>query len=233
MERRANAQNKRVVRRSTSRFLLQAAFLIATAATTAALHVGAVAIVLVMAGAFAIVVLGEWLVGREPAERVGPRPAAEPPPEPPLTVRRLVVEQPTRTQAAAPPRRPAPTARPSARPGPVTASAAAPRLMPAPPRAEVRPEPRPPRPVAPAPAPEPPPPVVPPPPPPLPVPERRRWNIYDLQSRARRRGGRDPVRDEELSFLLLYLRELADTAGNLPEDLDPFVRASFADLIGP
>jgi hypothetical protein len=65
------------------------------------------------------------------------------------------------------------------------------------------------------------------------VPERRRWNIYDLQSRARQRGGRDPARDEELSFLLLYLRELADTAGNLSEDLDPFVRASFADLIGP
>jgi hypothetical protein len=231
MERRANAQNRRVVRRSTSRFLLQAAFLIATAATTAALHLGAVAIVLVMAGAFAVVVLGEWLVGREPAERVGPRPAAEQPPEPPPTVRRLVVEQPARTQTAAPPRRPAPAARPSARPGPATASAAAPRLMPAPARAEVHPEPRPPRSVAPAPAPARPPPVAPPPPPP--VPERRRWNIYDLQSRARQRGGRDPARDEELSFLLLYLRELADTAGNLPEDLDLFVRASFADLIGP
>jgi hypothetical protein len=75
--------------------------------------------------------------------------------------------------------------------------------------------------------------VTPPrPPAPAPIVERRRWNVFDLQNRARRIAGRDPARDEELSFLLLYLRELSDVAGVLPEELDGFVRESFPDLIG-
>jgi hypothetical protein len=227
MGRRTNAQNKRVIRRSTSRFLLQAAFLIAAAATAAAIHLGTVAIVLVMAAAFAAVVVGEWLVTRERAEPTEARPAAEPAPEPRPIDRRRVV-QPARPQAA------------PLSPRPLSAAAAAPRLLPGPPEPEVRAEPLQPRPVAPAsalaeaPAPAPPPrPVVPPPAPPPPphVPERRRWNVFDLQNRARQVAGRDPARDEELSFLLLYLREFADVAGDLSEDFDPFVRASFADLI--
>ena len=73
-----------------------------------------------------------------------------------------------------------------------------------------------------------------PPPPPIapPVVERRHWNVFDLQNRAREIAGADAARDEELSFLLLYLREFADVAGDLSEDFDPFVRESFPDLIG-
>ena len=74
------------------------------------------------------------------------------------------------------------------------------------------------------------------PPPPLPVAppvsERRRWNVFDLQNRARQIAGRDPARDEELTFLLLYLREFGDIAGDLSDDFDSFVRESFPDLIG-
>ena len=86
-----------------------------------------------------------------------------------------------------------------------------------------------------------PPPVVLPPapvaPPPAPVAppviERRSWNVFDLQNRARQIAGRDAARDEELSFLLLYLREFADVGGDLSEEFDAFVRESFGDLIAP
>jgi hypothetical protein len=61
--------------------------------------------------------------------------------------------------------------------------------------------------------------------------ERRRWNIFDLQNRARSIAGADPARDEEFTFLLLYLREFADVAGDLSVDFDGFVRESFPELI--
>ena len=64
-----------------------------------------------------------------------------------------------------------------------------------------------------------------------PVAERRQWNVFDLQNRARQIVGADPARDEQLSFLLLYLRELADVSGDLSEDFDPFVRESFPELV--
>ena len=84
------------------------------------------------------------------------------------------------------------------------------------------------------PAPIPPPPVPHrPPPPPIapPVVERRRWNVFELQSRARAIAGKDPARDEEISFLLLYLREFTDMGGDLNEELDTFIRESFPDLL--
>ena len=49
---------------------------------------------------------------------------------------------------------------------------------------------------------------------------RRRWNVFDLQSRARQIAGRDPARDEETVFLLLHLREFVDIDGELGEDFD-------------
>jgi hypothetical protein len=64
-----------------------------------------------------------------------------------------------------------------------------------------------------------------------PVAARRRWNVFDLQNRARALAGRDPARDEEVSFLLLYLREFADIGGDLNEEFDGFVRESFPDLL--
>ena len=66
---------------------------------------------------------------------------------------------------------------------------------------------------------------------PPPVIQTRRWNVFELQDRARLAAGRDPARDEELSFLLLYLREFADLGGDLSEEFDVFVRESFTDLL--
>jgi hypothetical protein len=64
----------------------------------------------------------------------------------------------------------------------------------------------------------------------LPAPGRE-WNVWELERRARERAGEDPVRDEEWSYLLMYLREFANADGNLPRDFDPLVRESFDDLI--
>lgn len=60
----------------------------------------------------------------------------------------------------------------------------------------------------------------------------RQWNLWELERRAREVAGRDPVRDEEWSFLLMYLREFADADGMLSADFDPLVRESFSDLLG-
>jgi hypothetical protein len=40
------------------------------------------------------------------------------------------------------------------------------------------------------------------------------------------------VRDEERSFLLMYLRDFAGADGVLPVDFDALVRDSFGDLVG-
>ena len=139
----------------------------------------------------------------------------------------------------------APAPAPDAKPPPPVVRAPEPPVVQAPPP-EPRPEPPPPPVVR---APEPPAPVQPPPPPPPPQPEPpppvvaappqpawqpdpTRWNLFELQSRARSLAGRDPARDEEWSFLLLYMREYADSAGLLPLDFDSFVRESFPELVG-
>jgi hypothetical protein len=58
----------------------------------------------------------------------------------------------------------------------------------------------------------------------------REWNLWDLERLARERSGADPARDEEWSFLLMYLREFARPDGGLPIDFDGLVRESFAEL---
>ena len=68
-------------------------------------------------------------------------------------------------------------------------------------------------------------------PPSPPVIQRRRWNVFDLQNRASGIATTDPARHEEFTFLLLYLRELADVAGDLTEEFDGFVRESFPELV--
>jgi len=57
------------------------------------------------------------------------------------------------------------------------------------------------------------------------------WNLFELQSRARKIAGRDPSRDEEWGFLFLYLREFASTDGLLSADFDSFIRESFPELL--
>jgi hypothetical protein len=53
-----------------------------------------------------------------------------------------------------------------------------------------------------------------------------RWNVWSLERLAR-----DHPNAEELGFLVLSLREFADSSGTLPADFDPLVRESFGDLL--
>ena len=62
--------------------------------------------------------------------------------------------------------------------------------------------------------------------------EPRRWNLWDLERLTRERSGDDAVRDEERSFLLMYMREFAGPDGLLPVDFDRLVRDSFGELVG-
>jgi hypothetical protein len=59
----------------------------------------------------------------------------------------------------------------------------------------------------------------------------RAWNLWDLERRVRETAEPDTARDEERSFLLMYLREFAATDGALPVEFDPLVRESFAELV--
>jgi outer membrane biosynthesis protein TonB len=61
--------------------------------------------------------------------------------------------------------------------------------------------------------------------------EPREWNVWELERLAQAAGGGDTARDEELTFLLLELRQFANADGQLPVDFDPVVRESFGELI--
>jgi hypothetical protein len=49
---------------------------------------------------------------------------------------------------------------------------------------------------------------------------------------TREHAGTDEARDEERSFLLMYLRDFAGADGLLPIDFDGLVRDSFGELVG-
>ena len=110
-------------------------------------------------------------------------------------------------------------------PAPVVSPVPAPEPEPEPPPPAATEEPEP------EPATEPPPvaePVV-----TLPVPaEPREWNLWELERVVREAAGADAARDEERSFLLMYLREFADPDGMLPVSFDPLVRETFGDVLG-
>ncbi|MCW2977186.1 MAG: hypothetical protein JWM06_2467 [Actinomycetia bacterium] len=59
----------------------------------------------------------------------------------------------------------------------------------------------------------------------------RQWNLWDLERLTREHVGGDVAQDEERQFLLMYLREFADTQGLLPVDFDSLVRDSFGELV--
>ena len=61
--------------------------------------------------------------------------------------------------------------------------------------------------------------------------EPRAWNIWELERLATELEGRDPAHDEELTFLLLELRQFANADGQLPVQFDPVVRESFGELV--
>jgi hypothetical protein len=60
----------------------------------------------------------------------------------------------------------------------------------------------------------------------------RQWNLFELERLTRESAGDDVARDEERQFLLMYLREFADSDGQLPIDFDGLVRDSFGELVG-
>ena len=57
-------------------------------------------------------------------------------------------------------------------------------------------------------------------------------SLWDLERLSREAAGDDVVRDEERTFLLMYLREFAGPDGVLPVDFDTLVRDSFGELVG-
>jgi hypothetical protein len=63
------------------------------------------------------------------------------------------------------------------------------------------------------------------------VAHEQRWNLWDLERLVREGAGGDAMRDEERSFLLMYLRDYAGPDGTLPADFDDLVHESFGDLI--
>jgi outer membrane biosynthesis protein TonB len=59
----------------------------------------------------------------------------------------------------------------------------------------------------------------------------REWNLWELERAARDHATDDVVRNEERSYLLMYLREFAGTDGVLPMDFDGLVRDAFGDVL--
>jgi hypothetical protein len=59
----------------------------------------------------------------------------------------------------------------------------------------------------------------------------REWNVWELERIARETEGRDRVRDQELAFLLIELRQFADADGRLADSFDPVVRETFRELL--
>jgi hypothetical protein len=117
-------------------------------------------------------------------------------------------------------------------------AATLPPPVPAPiPPPEPEPPPEPLAPPDPMPPPDPEPPSEPDPEPPRPDlpsaaarPLPREWNLWELERLARTESGRDAGRDEERTYLLLYLRDFAGADGALSSDFDGLVRDSFGDL---
>ena len=58
------------------------------------------------------------------------------------------------------------------------------------------------------------------------------WNLWELERLTREHSGQDAFKDEERSYLLMYLREFANPDGVLPVDFDALVRDSFGELVG-
>jgi hypothetical protein len=235
------------------RFLIEAGFIVGVAVVAGLERLSTAAIVSVMAGAWLVVALIEWgiakfdvahrlQVGALPAAEREPEPAPEPEvvpgpePEPPTQPPEPLPERP-----APEPERPVEQPRVALAPTPhEPGPEPAPKLEPA-----AEPEPKPvrppePKPVRPEPEPEPKP-VRPPEPEAEPQPTvvsaasrfpgPREWNLWELERLARESTGRDQARDEERSFMLMYLREFANADGLLPADFDGLVRESFGDLL--
>jgi hypothetical protein len=192
------------------RFLIEAGFIIAVAVVAGIERLGTWWIIAVVAGAWiivAVVEIGVWarqVIARQ--ERPAPEPESLPPPRTSVVVR----PEPMVEVRSEPKPEPEPEPRIVAVPPP-------------PPEPEPEPEP--------GPEPE-----------PEPEPERvvafipandgpREWNLWELERAARDHISDDVARNEERSYLLMYLREFAGPDGMLPADFDGLVRDAFGDLL--
>ncbi|MDP9304095.1 MAG: hypothetical protein M3O92_06265 [Actinomycetota bacterium] len=194
-----------------SRFLIEAGFIIAVAVIAGIERLSTWWIIAVVASAWIIVAIVEivvWsrqVVARQP-HVVESAPAAFVPAEPVRVRAQPPVESRREPE-------PEPTAEPERRPE-------APRIVavpPPPPEPEPEPQPEPEaaRVVAFLPANDGP----------------REWNLWELERAARDHATDDVVRNEERSYLLMYLREFAGPDGVLPMDFDGLVRDAFGDVL--
>jgi hypothetical protein len=199
-----------------SRFLIEAGFIIAVAVIAGIERLSTWWIIAVVASAWIIVAIVEIVVWAK--QVVAHQPYAVEPSEPQAETSTLVTPPPVRVRAQPPVETPPePEQEPEREP-------------------EALPSPAPPRIVA----------VPPPPPEPEPEPASepsrvvafiatndgpREWNLWELERAARDHATDDVVRNEERSYLLMYLREFAGPDGILPTDFDGLVRDAFGDVL--
>ena len=199
------------------RTVVEAVFLVAVPVVVLILGQSPAVIIASAAVAYLLVLVFEALLWRNRPEKPTPASAtAEPAVEIPETVRVLPQAEPEPQPVSAP--EPVTAPEPAAVPEPKPVVERVLRPVPTP---EPQPEPV-------AVAPEPAPTVV-----AMPLSsEPRQWNLWDLEQLSREHAGADAARDEERSFLLMYLRDFAGPDGLLPIDFDGLVRDSFGDLVG-
>jgi hypothetical protein len=245
-------------RRSIFRLLALAGFLLTVALALWLAEVRPLLVIVVMAAALLVAWVIEWLSWRQDVMRLTAEgvdveeEAVVPVPPTPVFAAPAQAEPPAaqvaEAQAPAPQTIPVPPAEPQPEPAlpaePQPAAAPTPKPVPTAPPPE--PEPLPPRPPL-RPVPTPPSqPVEPPAPQPARPAARaqevidirtrvtaqpRRWNLWDLERRARDEAQRDPIRYEEWSYLFVHLRQFATPDGSLPAEFDELVRDSFGELL--
>jgi len=204
-----------------SRFIVEAGFIIAVAVIAGIERLSTWWIIAVVAGAWLIVAAVEIAVWARNVVAQQPQPVDEPAdlepaptPEhesPPAVVR---PQSSVETREAEPSSEPEPEPEPEQTREPERPRIAAVPALPPEPEPEVEPE-EPDRVVAFLPANDSP----------------REWNLWELERAARDHGGDDVARNEERSYLLMYLREFAGPDGTLPADFDALVRESFGDVL--
>jgi hypothetical protein len=200
---------------SRSRFFIEAAFIIAVAVIAGIEQLSTWWIIVLVAGAWLIVAIVEIAVWARQVVAHQPRAleVPEPAPVPDFPTHERVVARPPEPRREPPAPPPAPPVRASEPVEP-------PRIVAVP---SLPPEPQP----EPEPVPEPAPVVA-----FLPVNDApREWNLWELERAARDHATDDVARNEERSYLLMYLREFAGPDGTLPTDFDGLVRDAFGDLL--
>ena len=189
-----------------SRFLIEAGFIIAVAVIAGIERLGTWWIIAVVASAWIIVAIVEIVVWAR--QVVAHQPQVVEPSEPQAEAPTFVASQPVQVRA-----QPPVEARPEPAPSPEPPRIVA--VPPPPPEPEPQPEPEPARVVAFIPANDGP----------------REWNLWELERAARDHATDDVARNEERSYLLMYLREFAGPDGILPTDFDGLVRDAFGDVL--